>query len=197
MTIRSQGSFLGEMATRLYRLLGLDGQVQTSVDDTIQPVVIVGDGTQPGMANYRGRRFSGFISAPGAATYAYFTPTEDVIIDRIVANFGPNAGADTAQLLVSVGLSAGSQLWPFVDRAALPNDLAPVRTTNGGTGAAVTDIGLFAGLLNLPAAALGDSTQIVWECWKTPKLVAAGTTIRIKTGTARQIYATVEGRTVG
>ncbi len=58
MGILSQGSYLGELTQRLYRCLQLDGVVSCQVADTVQPVVIVGDGLRPGMGAFRGRSFS-------------------------------------------------------------------------------------------------------------------------------------------
>jgi len=193
--IISQGSFLGEATNRLYRALGLDGVIGVKVDDTIQPVVVVGDGMVPGMGLSRGRRFKGFLDAPGLNTVAFISAAEDVIIERVVLTIGGNAAANILSQYMS-NVTSGSRLTPFCDRFATPQDSAPVLTTNGGAAVATFALGaLIAGRWTIPAGAAG-VTNI--EVINTPFLLAAGTTILWDTISALgSIRGSFEGRTFG
>lgn len=51
-------SYFGEVTNRLGRLLGLDGRIPVDLAQSIQPVVLVGDGTLPGMAYRAGKRWA-------------------------------------------------------------------------------------------------------------------------------------------
>jgi len=128
MAILSQGSFLGEAANRLYRVLGLDGVVSPKVDDTIQPVVIVGDGTYPGMGSRLGRRWmASALTASTTPNASVLQALEDLVLDRmwccstggaavsiVRVNFNPVAG-----LTPLAGLASFAQ---FLDRADNTND---------------------------------------------------------------------------
>lgn len=196
MTIISQGSFLGEAANRLYRALGLDGPMGIKTDDTIQPVVVIQDGTQPGMGVQRGRRFGGFLAAAGAAAnVAYFTALEDVIIERVFLHIEGNAAADILNANVNIGgnVAAGTRLWPFLDRAASTSDLAPVVTTNGGT-----TLATFTGIVGTLAAfgiPAGLTLVTPLPLLDRDFFLAAGQSIVISKGLVGQIRGIVQGRT--
>lgn len=196
MGLLSQSSYLGELTDRLYRLLQLDGVIRTGVADTIQPVVIVGDGTQPGMGSGRGRRFSGFLDGAAPANVAFFQATADVIIERVLLTVTGNAGAGTCNMQVAVGGGGGgTQVWPFLDRVRSVNDRPPVVTVGGGVAAATfTAIGTSAGRWAIPAGATL-VTQI--EAVTEPFLLAEGQTVFFSNTVASNIQGIVQGRTFG
>ena len=196
MGLLSQKSYLGELTDRLYRLLELDGVVKADVEGTIQPVVIVGDGTNPGMGSQRGRRFSGFIDGAAPGNVAFFQATDEVIIDRVFLTVTGNAGAGTCNMQVAIGGGGGgTQVWPFLDRVASANDRPPVVTVGGGVLAATfAAIGISAGRWAIPAgAALVTQIAAITE----PFFLAPGQTIFFSNTVASNIQGIVQGRTFG
>lgn len=194
MGILSQGSFLGEATNRIYRALGLDGVVRLQVDGTIQPVVILADGTLPGSGLSRGRRFKGACNSGGGATVAHFIAAEDIIIDRLVAVVGGNAGVNTANVrLGTVGITTQVRNTAFLDRNLGPTDLAPVLIVAGGVAAAgftaaagtMFETDQLAGLLQVN----------VYEVSTTPFLLSAGQSVFLQTLLACQCRLNFEGRT--
>jgi len=81
-------SFFGAATDRLARLLKLDGTIPVKLGEIITPVVILGDGTQPGKTGLSGSRWMASCAAP-IAGQTYSTPTdgEGVIIDGIMWGF--------------------------------------------------------------------------------------------------------------
>jgi len=198
MAILSQGSFLGELTQRLYRALQLDGVVSCKVDDTVQPVVIVGDGTAPGMGSLRGRRFKGTaLGAGAAASAAFFQAIEDVIIDRITVSVGSNAGADAALLALFVNQIGGAvRFAPFMDRTLNVTDLAPVTNTGGG-GTAVAGFTSAGDIFSIDLLGGAGISVPFAEALTAPFFLQAGNGIFLRTGTVRALKLNFEGRTFG
>lgn len=77
-------SDLGEIESRMRRLLSLDGLVPLGWQGEIIPVCVVGDGMLPGMGSTRLRYFLSNSQTGGAGTgYWYKAEGADLIIDQI------------------------------------------------------------------------------------------------------------------
>jgi len=77
----------GEVVNRLRRLLDLRGRFGMQVDETVVPVALIGDGTQPPFRN-SGRRWSGVASTTAVLAENHFVEILnlsgfDQVIDRI------------------------------------------------------------------------------------------------------------------
>ena len=190
MAIISQGSFLGEAANRLYRGLDLDGQVRLQTDDTIQPVVIIGDLTTPGMGTARNRRFFGGAGpVAGPANVCGLFAYEGVIIDRVTVSCDQNAGADTLTFRLCQSTVGPARSAAFIDRSAGSGDLAPV---GGGTITTTTVIGTGMSV-QVPASAV--SATYFFEMIKRPIFLPAGFSLFLSCLTARTMFVNFEGRT--
>lgn len=137
-------SYLGDAASRLARLFQLGGPLTPLFRrrEYIQPVVVVGDGTTPGMGENRQRHFGvcGTILAGG--TVNHFLTSQDVVIERV--RFDHEVFAVATQLLVSykgpndaVGaeVPGGTLTGGMLDRAG-QSEPAPLTQLVGGTAGA-------------------------------------------------------------
>lgn len=129
--------FLGELGTRLQRLLNFDGEPGATFSAQAIPVLIVGDGTMPGYANQSGRRW-GILSGAllvGGSTFM-MRATQDLIVECIwfakdaTANIGtvtaamcPTSQADPAFGMASNGI--------FLDRMVSVTDRPTIRSGQG------------------------------------------------------------------
>jgi hypothetical protein len=138
---RSYGSsFLGELSTRLARLLKFDGSIDASFNSEALPVIVVGDATAPGYGDQSLRRFAidtGDLGPSGGADAVVFRADADVIITSILY-FGRAATAGVEALNLRVyGPSAPNPVIAlaaagvFTDRAASNFDRPPVRLATG------------------------------------------------------------------
>lgn len=149
-------SDLGEAEDRLRNQLALEGRVPVELEGpnpTIVPVIIVGDGTRPGMGRSRDRRFSigKLWTAMPSGTTAIVQAQLDVVIDNIVICFDDDA--TTSTLIVQMGyyppntalpVPPTTATNPFLDRGL--GDTAPVLV---GAGAAVIAAGNLMGEVDL------------------------------------------------
>lgn len=84
---RIDRSFLGDAALRLARIFDISGLVSPSFEtaEKIMPMVLLGDGTLPGMGGGRGRRFAGAVIQAGGAGAAGIgiRAQADILIEEI------------------------------------------------------------------------------------------------------------------
>lgn len=126
--------FLGDIGTRLQRILKFDGSADASFDSKAIPVMIVGDATLPGYGDQQGRVFNVFSSV-ALNQYFYIRATQDVIITRIFCTLtSAAAGSLTMQLVApgtaDPGSSVGGQ---FMDRSLSASDRPPLRVVTNAT----------------------------------------------------------------
>lgn len=147
-------SDLGEAEDRLRSQLSLEGRVPVELEGPtprIVPVMIVGDGTRPGMGRSRDRRFWTGVNHTNLSTgvIGLVQATQNIVIEQAVfAATGAGTGfilqlgyyPPGATLPGPVGPAAN----PFIDRGR--GDLAPV---NVGTAAAA--LGTVLGIVQLPS----------------------------------------------
>lgn len=77
-------SFFGTITSRLSRLLQLEGRVPIELAATVQPVVLVGDGTLPGMNDRSGKRFVFRLNLANVTWCLRANPGEQgVIVDTV------------------------------------------------------------------------------------------------------------------
>lgn len=74
-------SFFGEITSRLARLLNLEGQVPIKLQEGVSPVVLVGDGTIPGMAGFKGKRWMANPQGSTAIGIAATVGGDGIIVD--------------------------------------------------------------------------------------------------------------------
>jgi len=146
----TQNSFLGEASTRLQRVLDLDGVLSLGLEDGIVPVVIIGDGTGPGMSSFRGRRFmfqfNGLATGTNVALTAALPPGR-CVVDQFEASFTGlgAAGGDRLSLYqYQAGTAAplvptGNAVAQFTDD--FRGDYAPVLVGSGAGAPTVPAIG--------------------------------------------------------
>lgn len=81
-------SYFGEITNRLAQLLGLDGRIPVKLSDTVTPVVIVGDGTIPGMAARSGKRWMARLQFNGTSTCSVVATAgqSGIIVDGWMVN---------------------------------------------------------------------------------------------------------------
>lgn len=130
-------SDLGEAEDRIRSQLSLEGRVPVELDGpnpTIVPVMIIGDGTRPGMGRSRDRRFMLGWNFQAAGQTAMVQPTQPIVIERaIFTHLGAGTGfhwtsAYYAPGTVPGGLIFGPPINPFLDRGL--GDLPPVLVAN-------------------------------------------------------------------
>lgn len=174
---------LGEVESRMRRLLGLDGLVPLGWDGNIVPVLLVGDGTLPGMSQTRLRYWTSSAQAGGVGTGYWFKATEDLIIDAI--EFATAGGTFTTRYLgpleadpVAIAIADAH----LVDRAQTSNELAPLLRSAvvAGAGGAL----IFQSVVNLPAG--------LWRFPERPFLLAKDAKFHVQSGAACSIQ--VRGR---
>ena len=134
--VRTGRSDLGDVESRIRRILNLEGLVPTDWNGMIQPVMLVGDGTLPGYGGARLRRFTQSFQTAAAGVDRWITVDSDVIVDRIT--FTPNAaGASSIAITyqgpndASPGAIAGRTA-AMIDRAQTSQELAPMRDATLG-----------------------------------------------------------------
>lgn len=148
--------FLGDIGTRLQRLLKFDGSADASFDSKAIPVMLVADGTLPGYGERQGRRWTTFNGVAAAGFY-YVRAMDDVIITRIVAVLtNPAAGGTLTWSLVPIGTADPGSVPAgiFLDRSLSSNDRPPIQTVSN----AVATVGQQLGTRAIPAAALTATT---------------------------------------
>jgi hypothetical protein len=192
---RTGRSDLGDVESRIRRILNLEGLVPTDWDGKILPVMIVGDGTLPGYGGSRLRRWqlSNFLTG-AAGVDRWVTCDSDVIIDRIACIPGANTvvsvfyqGPNDA----TPGAIAGRNA-PMIDRAQTAAELAPIRDAQLGLAGGST-------LFNMPGAGT-INVGAIYEIIRTPFLLAGpnvpgadGARLRFTSG--GNCSWTIEGRT--
>lgn len=132
--------FLGDAAVRLGRMLGLKGQTSPTFKygDKLQPVLVVSDGTVPGMGQQRGRRLGWHVDQ-ATTTAVHIRAEVDLVIDWLEINFrvfalaaqldiGYKGPGDAMGAEVLGGLPSGMTL----DRALTLQELAPISYFIGG-----------------------------------------------------------------
>jgi len=127
---RTGRSDLGDVESRIRRILALEGLVPVDWNGNIVPVMIVGDGTLPGFGTARLRRWqlANFVTA-AAGVDRWITVDQDVIIDRIACIPG-TACTVTLSYQGPNDASPGAingRAAPMLDRAQTSQELAPVR----------------------------------------------------------------------
>jgi len=140
---------LGEIESRMRGLLTLDGLVPLGWDGNIVPVVLVGDGTLPGMGSSRLRFWTTPPNNGGVGTGFWFKATADLIIDEVeivtaggtlVGRYLGPAEADPVAITIAEA--------HYLDRAST-NDLAPILRSALVAGAG--GVLIFGVSINLPA----------------------------------------------
>lgn len=147
-------SDLGEAEDRLRSQLALEGRVPVELEGPtpkIVPVMIVGDGTRPGMGRSRDRRFWTGVGHTNLAsgTIALVQATQNIVIEQAVFAV---TGAGSGYILQLGYYPIGSTLPgpvaaaanPFIDRGR--GDLAPVAI--GTAAAALTTV---LGIIQVPS----------------------------------------------
>lgn len=132
--------FLGDAATRTGRLLDVAGLQALKFDagEAIQPVVLLGDGTAPGMGQQRGRRF-GWTVNQAVTTFAQMEATQDLQIDFIEVSFSVFAVAGDVAIQykgpndLRDGVLGGLPQGVLIDRAQSNAEGAPLLYFVGGT----------------------------------------------------------------
>lgn len=159
MADRSFGQgYLGELGTRLQRLLGFDGEAGASFTAQAVPVLLVGNGTEPGYGQNSGRRFA--IPGPefvlAGNNHFWFRAVDDLIIEKIIAvkaNTDAALGYVTCGLLMATSANPGAanaSLGVFLDRPASITDRPAIISGVYGPAGAAGDVILNS--LALPAA---------------------------------------------
>ena len=164
-------SFLGDISSRLQRLLKFDGDAGATFDSKALPVMLVGDATLPGYGDQQGRRFilqSGVVAAGG---FFYFRAVRDVIITQI--RFTQDLAANSTQEWRQIALGTAPGVAPaigglFMDRSGSLNDRPPMEFYNGAVATAGTIIQLTTCLVASPL------TGVYVTCCDQPFCLAAG-----------------------
>lgn len=129
--VRTGRSDLGDVESRIRRILNLEGLVPTDWNGLIQPVMLVGDGTLPGYGGARLRRFTQVFQTAAAGVDRWITVDADVIVDRII--FTPNAAGVSSYSVTYQGPNDASpgaitgRTAAMIDRAQTSQELAPMR----------------------------------------------------------------------
>lgn len=132
--------FLGDIGTRLQRLLKFDGSADASFDSKAIPVMLVGDATLPGYGDQQGRNF-GVLSTVVLNSWFYIRANADVIIGRVdIQTTAPAAGAACSFSLVPPGTADPGSVpgGIFLDRNASANDRPPLGVVTNATPTAGT-----------------------------------------------------------
>lgn len=127
--------YLGDIGSRLQRLLKFDGEPRASFDAKAIPVMLVGDGTLPGYGDQQGRRFCVLQGLVGGS-YFYLRATADVIIDRVDLQWtAPAAGVTVRVDICGPGTvdPGTSPIGVYLDRNLSPNDRPPLVGVVNGT----------------------------------------------------------------
>ncbi len=177
--------FLGDIGTRLQRLLKFDGAADASFDAKAIPVMLVGDATAPGYGDQQGRRFCVFQGLTGGQWF-YLRATADVIVTRMDLQWtAPAAGIQTRVDICPPGTTdpGTAPIGVYLDRLISINDRPPLLgvvnatpTTGAIIGnyfcAAATPVGQ---IISLPVPfCLASGAALVW----TPN-AAVGASVQI------------------
>lgn len=189
-------TYLGEAATRLARLLGVDGLITPLFDseEKLQPVILMGDTTDPGYSERSAMRWAiaGVAAGGGVGAYIGIEATREIVVQGV--NFGANTanGQFTLKWNTSAEASPSGATFPtFVpqlDRAVNRDQAAPVLflAQGGAAPAAVNSRTLWVGL-----AAANGVYDLPFEFHMNP-----GSRLWIEYSTvAATIYASFRGRT--
>lgn len=138
-------SFLNEASSRLQRLLNVDGVLSPKIDGEplLLPVISVGDATDPGNNEYKGRRFAFSYAATGALGAA-FKATAPLVLTKCVVILSTATGTWRIQYFGPEDADPAAGTYPNQDIILMENarsnlELAPlVRSNNiaipaGGT----------------------------------------------------------------
>ncbi len=133
-TYRSGKSYLGEIEARLRRLLNLQGAIPVELDQRVVPVIIVGDGTQPGMTERRGRRWVAAFNGVANASVCVVQAVDSVIIDRVTLSTPAVTATAHFRLYFAgpeiaspVALTSGANAI-MLSRARTTNETPPIET---------------------------------------------------------------------
>lgn len=166
--------FLGDIGTRLQRLLKFDGSADASFDSKAIPVMVVGDATLPGYGDNQGRRFVVQSGIVAGGSFFYVKATQDVIINQI-RHTNEAAGIGNIEWrLMALGTAdpvAPASLGLFLDRSRSTNDRPPIVGSNNPAAAA----GAVIQNLTCTAASPPVGTYTTW-C-DQPFLLASGQAI--------------------
>jgi len=197
-------SFLGDLSTRLSRLLRFDGEIKTSFSAEALPVLIMGDGTRPGYGDQSMRRFAvdtGDLALSGGTDAIVFRSTADVIITgvryhsrSVMANatpvklqlFGPSA-PNPVIALATAGV--------FMDRAASNFDRPPIQLAAGNEALPANSACIGYGQTWLTAAVPGGPNVYV-DLVLEPFCLQSGGMLWINTGIQENRRATLYGMTL-
>lgn len=126
-------SDLGEAEDRIRSQLSLEGRVPVELEGpnpTIVPVMIIGDGTRPGMGRSRDRRFLLGWNFQAAGLTAMVQASQPIVIERaIFSHLGAGTGFHWIEAYYAPGTVPGALVFapptnPFLDRGS--GDLPPV-----------------------------------------------------------------------
>lgn len=181
--------FLGDIGTRLQRLLKFDGSADASFDSKAIPVMLVGNATLPGYGEQQGRRFA-YASSVASTQAMYFRATADVIITSIDIQV-TSAGIGTATTqLVPVGTAdpGSAPVGIFLDRSISANDRPPL---NGVVGILATTGAAFHNLFTVA----GTPVPTVVQASRDAFCLAAGQAVVIQVA-GPSVHVTVRGLTL-
>lgn len=138
--LRSRG-YLGELNTRLQRLLGFDGEAGGTFTSEARPVLICGDATMPGYGSASLRRWStnsNDMGNVGNGQWWYLGATQDVIITHVQFVITAAVAGECAFNIQPRSLPAPAYAigGVFLDRPVSVSDRPPLINAVAATGAA-------------------------------------------------------------
>jgi len=148
-------SDFGEAETRLRRLLSLEGLIPMDLSRSIQPVMLVGDGTLPGMSQARLRRFTVSSITTGVSTGFWLKANNEagVVIDAIELTVSAAAAALRIRYLGATDtdpLAIATPVGVMVDRAPSGSEVSPLLRNAAADASAFNNGGLLVDMLNMP-----------------------------------------------
>jgi hypothetical protein len=181
--------YLGDLGTRLQRLLGFDGDAGASFDSKAVPVLICGDATQPGYGSNNSRRFA-YANSVASLQAMYFRAVADVIIDSIDIQVTSGAIGTATTQLVSVGTAdpGTAAVGIFLDRSLSANDRPPLL---GVVGVIATTGSAFHTLFTVVATPVPTVVRASPEAF----CLAAGQAVVIQVS-GPSVHITVRGQTL-
>ena len=195
-------SFLGDAASRLARLLQLGGPLSPAFErrERILPVVLVGDGTLPGMADARGIQFAGSINQAGGGAQPVLMGIRfsvDCLVDDL--RFRSNTAGTEMSLRWSGASDAAAVTLAALAQTALvtidrnrAQQAAPV-TSFGSNATATPGAGFGIVFRHIPLANIDIPVPLVADGrgW----FMAAGSMLWIVHTVAATVTMTIRGRT--
>ena len=138
-------SYFGEISDRLRRFLGLDGEFPVSIEQRVQPVIVVGNAMEPGLNPFIGRRWAGQLQGGGVtgATIEATTP-RGLLIDRII--FSASVTAEYQLRFGNFG-TPGTVTGQIIDGATATGEVPGAKFQNVAIGTSVS-VGSFFLLAN-------------------------------------------------